>query len=73
MQNIEVVSIQDFIGSLPGYDDIPGLFQEILNRGLYSPESLHLGPRPALPGQKEPIVSIHRPDQSYNQAEAMAG
>ncbi|MCJ1264760.1 hypothetical protein MMC22_004635 [Lobaria immixta] len=54
IQNTEVVAIQKFIGSLPGYDDIPGLFQEILDGGLYNPCSLHLGPRPALPGQRKP-------------------
>lgn len=55
-QNDDVVSIQDFIGSLQGYNDIPGLFQEILDGGLYSPQFLHLGPKPVLPGQKEPSV-----------------
>ena len=59
MQNVEVVSVQDFIGNLPGHDDISSLFEEILNGGLYRPESLHLGPRPALPGQKVQAVSVY--------------
>ena len=55
-QNAEVELIQDFIGSLPGYGDIPGLFQDILASGLYRPEIIHLGPRPQLPGQEKPTV-----------------
>ena len=68
MQNSEVVSIQAFIGSLPGYEDIPSLFHEILNGGLYIPESLHLGPRPALPGQKQPPVSADHRNHLFSQA-----
>lgn len=65
VENAEVLSIQDFIGTLSGYDDVPGLFQEILEGGLYSPESLYLGSRPALPGQREPMVGISCPDESF--------
>ncbi|MCJ1264432.1 hypothetical protein MMC22_004304 [Lobaria immixta] len=51
IENTEIESIQDFIGSLPGYDDIPGLFDSILRSGLYDPYALWLcqGTRPMLP------------------------
>lgn len=49
--NLDVESIQDFIGHLPGYCDIPGLFQDNLYGGLYNPETLHLGLRPVVPKQ----------------------
>ena len=68
-----MVSIQDFIGSLPGYDDIPSLFHEILNGGLYTPESLHLGSRPALPGQIVPKVRADSTTKLLTQADATPG
>ncbi|KAL8792285.1 MAG: hypothetical protein Q9195_005164 [Heterodermia aff. obscurata] len=62
IENAEVEPIQDFIGSLPGYDDIPGLFRVILASGLYSPEIIHLGPRLQLPGQKPKSDDLEKAD-----------
>jgi hypothetical protein len=54
IQHSEVEPIQDYIGSLPGFDDIPGLFDSIARTGLYDSNALRLcqgsHPVPKSPG-----------------------
>ena len=67
MQNKEIEPIQNFIGSLPGCDDIPELFENVLRVGLYDLESIWLcqGPNVVSPpntgGAPLPVQSEFHP------------
>ena len=67
MQNKEIEPIQNFIGSLPGCDDIPELFENVLRVGLYDLESIWLcqGPNVVSPANTDdaplPVQSEFHP------------
>ena len=67
MQNKEIEPIQNFIGSLPGWDDVPELFESVLRVGLYDLESIWLcqGPNVTSPANTDdaplPVQSEFHP------------